>query len=250
MKLAFFWGPWLGLLAACSQNHEPAVPRPSERQVLQIYVLASADAGGILGSPQFPSADALSSSLAVRIERKEVASVKEAEETLKVWNARPVDLLFLGSGFAQTAWQQTKLAKAASKLTVFWQTPKPVPGALAVSVDWRAAQDLLLQFSELQTTCRIEPPSLAKIWSSLCKKPGARLLAAGHWPGAWVNVSVKWADLLVEIVRRKNSALAEGQVILVDPRSALLEIRPGEAMTRNEQKAFEEKHRTWMLNHL
>jgi hypothetical protein len=217
---------FLILLSACEERAQNKVPSPAQKQVLQIYLLTDANEKDPSTSLRFPNQEFFESSIPLRVERKTIQSLEEANETLREWNARPIDILFLGRGKPQESWQGTSLPRASGRLTVAWEAKQPIKEALSVHVLYSSLDSFLKS---------------TKVYSH-------KKLSFDSRPDTELEIHLRWEELLPYLLKLRSQE--NPKALLIDAKSGLLEIRSGAAMSRKDSEAFKKAYKMWSLEQL
>ncbi|MBS1983005.1 MAG: hypothetical protein JST16_02435 [Bdellovibrionales bacterium] len=224
-------------LTACTNGNSSAKP-PSGAKVPQLYVLF----GGDRPREQFwafPSVPALTEQLSARVEMATAPNLAAAKELLHSWNGRPADLLILGPGFPQRAWQEEKLPRVANRQVIFLAGEAGEDG-LSLQIDGSRIRAFLTSFCGAKNGrgCAVSPDSLASQipWPSPDKMTRV------------VEVDIKWREIFAALLRDRAQVTKQ---LRADFFSGFVELRGGRGLERGEEaKAFDQAKQNFMLSEL
>ena len=219
---ALLLGSLVTFVAGCANKaNEAPVPPPGRKQILQVYILQDA-AHPLRDYWGFPPNEALASGLGARVESTVASDAPAAAESLRVWSARPVDMLVLGPGLPAQAWAATKLAKIEGRKVVLVGAASADPEVTSLTLDEGGIRRFVTGF------CARHAPK-----GSHCGTPDT------------VDIRVKWIELLKDV--RTAAAKPEPLGFF----SGFVEAVPGEKLTSPESvKAFEAFRKDAMLQAL
>ena len=250
----------MALLAACNESGNssspPQAPKPGFDHLPQIYVLLDGATAAWKEHWAFPDTKALPDQMTARVESARVSSLPEALETLKVWNARPVDLLILGPGFPQDAWLSETLPRVESRvvlaIVVGDKQPK-LRDARVVRVSESLVQESLKEFCEgfLKSSCATLPKT--KLGGGDAAK--APLVSLGRarenddtGRPIYLNLVLQWPEFLRFVLNLKQSRFVADSFAL-DFASGFLELKKGSAYVSSaaEKQKFDDFLKLWRL---
>lgn len=238
-------------LVGCEKNESALLPRPSEKQLLQLYVIKGPQKSSGPNSLELPDENFFRDSIPMRIQRIQVASLEEAQEKLRVLNARPVDLLFLEPGFPQDAWKQTRMPKVEGRLVVAWQSAEQRADWLNIEVDWSGVLSFLRSLPLLKKGCEISPSGFATAFQKLCPQSGPQRIDFGTSEDAFLKVSLRWKEFMPELIALKKQGSAVGSHLVIDTRSNRMGVQPGDAMRASaDREVFIRQYKEWSLKSL
>lgn len=252
MKMKKKYFAWMLLvLVACEKKDGALLPRPSEKQLLQVYVIKGTQGGGDPGGLELPDENFFKDSIPMRIQRIQVATAAEAQEQLQVLNARPVDLLFLEAGMPQEAWKNIRLPKVEGRLVVAWQNSQPRADWLSVRVDWASVLGFLSSFDLLKRGCEISPIGFKPLFQKACPKTGSLRIDFSASEDAFLRVSLRWKEIMPELIALRREAAGNGSQYIIDSRSNRIGVVPGDAMRSGaDREVFIRQYKEWSLKSL
>lgn len=217
-----------------------------------------------------PGESTINDDLGARATRGFVKNEAEAEEVLRTWSARPVDVLLLGPGFPQSAWQKLNLPHVDKRL-IFALNPTikaPVQSPwVSLKIDQNKVKEFVEHVCALHLShpgCRVEsldgplpwklknvvPQSKNVVFVGALKN--AVLERQSEFTAGTLFVGINWPMVLRHILNhyRKTDGTARAAELPLDFHSAFLSVESISGALPNDQKIVGQFLENWTLQEL
>lgn len=220
------------LLVACSerpQTQVSSVPKPGTQQRLQMAVLSDARES-LVGLWGFPAREPLGALLEARVEWESVSDESHAEEFLRGWNGKPMDLLILGPGIPQKVWTRLHLPKVQGRrVLLVGESAVPADDGESVALRWASGEKEVA----LKSFCK------ALVKASL-EKCSPDLL----------DMSPRWKDFLLDFVAGRR-VVGPSRLFSLDLFSGYVTLEKGKALNSvADIKTYESWRKDFMMKAL
>lgn len=246
-----------GLLGACSNsNSKGNIEKTAFKTLPQIYLLwdQNLDAEEAWLRPREGQIEV---GFPTRVERQHVKDLPAAKNILQEWNARPIDLLVLGPGLPQRAYEALSLSRNPARGIIYWNSPASqglVPQVTYLSFDWTALAPFFIELCGKKLArgrgCNFYPPEFQKKWKIPAGPLRVTLANALSTQdlGDALAVRLLWPELFLDLYRLR----AKGQGHLrIDFRSGYFEFpRQFFDAQTEDRKFYEESLKNWSLKSL